>query len=925
MNSLRLSDCHDQTKLDEIRLAQLKRNQLWTWLLRFLVGIGFLAFLFFMSWWFVDGRLSNPWLLLWLFLAVFYASAQMVGNWVLYLMACRPVNQPESPGEFSVDVYVTAYREPYVMIERTLTAACKMKGNHNTWLLDDGADPALAALAERLGAGYLTRRDHNNAKAGNVNAALPRTSGEIIAIFDVDHVPKPDFLEKSLGHFANPKIGFVQVMLTFGNAEESWVAQAATESSLEFYNPTYLGSDEIGGATMMGSNALIRREALESVGGYQPGLAEDLATSIALHAAGWQSSYVSEPLAPGQAPPSFVAWFIQQLKWARGVFELLLTDYPRLFSKLTWGQRLSYLVRMTKYWIGPAVGFHLFATVAVLIFASAAFRDAFHQYLILLTPLVVSDVLIRYVAIHTWKHPSSSKTTLTRAVSLVYATWPIYMIAWLMALLRLPLSFRPTPKGNGRLNPIWLLPQIAAILLLFVGMLYTVLIGGHRPSFLLIFAILQGALQLVLLTQWLYSEVRIGEGVPKYLTALRNHVQSVGLKRHEVDGRVRTYITNLPFSREPLPLDVVEVVINILNEARHKKRQVFVMGEPQDGLLAEIFASDLSKSAGKNGWPIFLVSQSKSDFESEHSSNTNQYYREQFIANLPGLIQPRDVFVGIFSNKIAPETMKAVKVAKEAKSQTIAFTGNIRSRIRNLVDVNLHVPGESSEQVEDGLRVIEHLICKALKEMDQENEIQDTSDFENDHIGSVLIANKLKEFVDERDYPDVIESRQATTILDQLRSFNLDLEAHDNQCEQIKEILTKTIGIFGAKSGSILFLDGTGAPCEAAISYENQVNLYPPDHLLDTVQRGLAGWVIEHRKPALVVDTRQDHRWLQRNWDKYTGSRSAISVPLMKGDQVAGILTLVHTTANQFNEGDLMLLAAISVNIPEQRISQINS
>jgi cellulose synthase (UDP-forming) len=368
----------------------------------------------------------------------------------------------------------------------------------------------LAALADRLGAGYLTRSDRRNAKAGNVNAALARTDGDVIVIFDVDHVPAPHFLERTLGYFAHPQTGFVQVMLTFNNSDEGWVARSAIETSLEYYNPTSLGTNSVGGATLMGSNALIRRSALRSIGGYQPGLAEDLATSIRLHSAGWRSAYVAEPLAPGIAPPSFMAWFVQQLKWARGVFELLITAYPRLFGRLTWGQRLSYVTRMTRYWIGPVIGFHLLATIAILILGNAPTREAFHAYLIHLTPVAVCDMLIKHLALRLWRHESTPKTSLAGAITLVYATWPIYLLAWLMAVLRLPLSFRPTPKSKtGDLKPVWLLPQITTVLLLMMGILYTVIVHEHRPSLLLLFAVVQGSIQLVLLTRWLYSEAAV--------------------------------------------------------------------------------------------------------------------------------------------------------------------------------------------------------------------------------------------------------------------------------------------------------------------------------------------------------------------------------------------------------------------------------
>jgi cellulose synthase (UDP-forming) len=256
----------------------------------------------------------------------------------------------------------------------------------------------------------------------------------------------------------------------------------------------------------MGSNALIRRQALLSIGGYQPGLAEDLATSIALHAAGWHSAYVAEPLAPGLSPSSLAAWSIQQLKWARGVFELLLTSLPSKFGRLTWGQRISYCVRMTKYWIGPAVFLHLAATILVLLFGDVATRAAFHNYLWHLMPLVALDVVIRGYALERHRHEDLPESTLLGAVVLVYASWPVYLVAWTFALLRLPVRFRPTPKDRlQRLSVVWLLPQIITVVLLMAG-LYQTVMGRHRISLVLAAAIAQGMLQLLLLLRWVKED-----------------------------------------------------------------------------------------------------------------------------------------------------------------------------------------------------------------------------------------------------------------------------------------------------------------------------------------------------------------------------------------------------------------------------------
>lgn len=480
------------------------RPPLATWLLRFLVLLGLLSVGYYFSWWWHAGRFSSPWLALALAAAALYNLTQVLGQWTLYLAARRRAAPPPPPKGLTVDILVTACKEPLPLVERCLRAALAVRGPHRTWLLDDGNDPALAQLAERLGAGYLTRVGRKDAKAGNVNAALARTNGDIVVIFDIDHAPTPDFLERSLGYFADPAVGFVQVMLTFCNERQSWVARAASESSLDFYNPTSIGADGLGCATLIGSNALIRRTALDSIDGYRPGLAEDLATSLALHAAGWQSVYVPEPLAPGLAPPDLGAWFTQQLKWARGVFEILILDYPRLWPRLTWGQRVAYSVRLTYYWIGPVAAVHIFFSLALLLGGSYVAQINFWEYIVHVAPLAVMLIVLRQAALACWRHASTPQRPLWRATALVYATWPVYTIAWLLAVLRVPVAFRPTPKStSGALNPLWILPQAAALVCVCAGIVS--LFAGYPRGvsfFVPCFAAIEALPQAILVAQW---------------------------------------------------------------------------------------------------------------------------------------------------------------------------------------------------------------------------------------------------------------------------------------------------------------------------------------------------------------------------------------------------------------------------------------
>lgn len=475
-----------------------------------LVIIAVITLIYYYSWWFTSKNLSF-WLILAFILALAYGLIQLAGNWILYLAThyrstvCVPIKTQTC----TVDVFITAYHEDHDLVERALVAACALPEDKKVWLLDDGQDPALARMAARLGVGYLTRPDRHGAKAGNINAALPRTTGDIIAIFDIDHAPKPDFLTKTLNFFDSPEVGFVQVMLTFKNQDESWISKATADTSLDFYNPTSIGADGMRSATLIGSNALIRRKALESIKGYQPGLAEDLATSIALHAAGWQSVYVAEPLAPGIAPPDLASWFTQQLKWSRGVFELLLTAFPQKIRQLHSGHRLMYAVRTTYYWIGLFTSIHLLVTIGALWSGSPSALRNFEGYLEHLFPLVGVTLAIRQLALRRWAHPSIGNLRLQwSATVLVFVTWPVYTLAWLMAMFRVPLHFRPTPKTpSGWLHPAWILPQITTIILLITGLAYASVKTKLFPPLVVGFSLAEAIVQLLLLTDWLHMTI----------------------------------------------------------------------------------------------------------------------------------------------------------------------------------------------------------------------------------------------------------------------------------------------------------------------------------------------------------------------------------------------------------------------------------
>ncbi len=130
----------------------------------------------------------------------------------------------------------------------------------------------------------------------------------------------------------------------------------------------------------------------------------------------------------------------------------------------------------------------------------------------------------------------------------------------------------------------------------------------------------------------------------------------------------------------------------------------------------------------------------------------------------------------------------------------------------------------------------------------------------------------------------------------------------------LQRVLYACLQHVGGERGSIIVMDDLGKAVDATIVYGKQFHDHTTQQLRDTVERGLAGWVVQNRKAVLVPDTSRDERWLRREDDavEKSGAKSAICVPLLARERFVGVLTLVHSVPNTFNEEHLELVQAIS-------------
>lgn len=437
-----------------------------------LVFAGFISILKFADWWFREDHIGVWWMYILLSVFFWYSISRLILIWTNYLRIKKAV-KIDTPRGLSVAIYTTSSPgEPLEMFEKTLEACSKIEYPHTTYLLDDTKDPAFKACAEKHGAVWLELIGIPGAKAGKINAALKLTSEEIILVLDPDHIPFPNFFEHTLGYFNEPKIGFVQVAQAYYNQYRSFTARGAAEQTYTFYGPTQMGLFGIGSAVVIGSNCTFRRIALESINGHGIGLAEDLITSIRLHAKGWKSIYNPVVVSRGLVPEDFGSFCKQQLKWSRGVFEVTFQEIPNLFKHLTGWQKLAYLTIGTYYIVGVS---SFFFTLLPFIFFLTKMNPAqmdFTEFLANGIPIVAIAILI-YLFVQRWMSHRETETGLHwRGMILKYASWPVFFLGFLLSIVDADIPYIPTAKRavKGFFSP-FARPLIVHVIL-FIGSVF---------------------------------------------------------------------------------------------------------------------------------------------------------------------------------------------------------------------------------------------------------------------------------------------------------------------------------------------------------------------------------------------------------------------------------------------------------------------
>ena len=415
-----------------------------------IAGAGFASLFRLGDWWFRSDHVANPFLFALLSLAFWYGMFRIALNWINYLAITKPLHR-DPPADLTVAIFTTsAPGEPVSMFEKTLAACARVRYPHTTYLLDDTEDPAFRAVAEKHGAKWLELIGVPGAKAGKINLALEMTSEDFVLVLDPDHLPFPEFFDRVLGYFDDERVGFVQVAQAYYNQPQSLTAEGAAEQTYSFYGPGLMGLFGHGACVAIGANCTFRRRALEEIGGHGIGLAEDLITAVRLHAAGWKSIYVPEIVSRGLVPADLGSFFRQQLKWARGVYEVAFAELPHAFRTLSWRQRLAYFAIGTYYLSGLTTFLFLCFPYLYLWTGIEPASMRFGEFILYAGPVGIIGMLGYFYSERFLAGGNAERGAHLRGLALKIASWPVYLSGTLLAIFNRDIPYIPTSKTQVR-------------------------------------------------------------------------------------------------------------------------------------------------------------------------------------------------------------------------------------------------------------------------------------------------------------------------------------------------------------------------------------------------------------------------------------------------------------------------------------------
>ena len=397
---------------------------------------------------------------------------------------------PPQPTEWPTVTVQIPVRNEYYVVERVVRAAAELsypRDKLQIQVLDDSTDETRQRAAELCAAlkdagqdvEHIHRTSPTGYKAGALNAALPRATGEFIAMFDSDCVPSKDFLEKTIPWFSDPKVACVQVRWSFLNRNRSVLTrvQALVLDGL-FAVDQFSRAAQGLPLQFNGTNGIWRRSVVREVGHWSPEiLAEDADLSFRAYLAGYRVEHLRDYAVPTEVPTDMAAFRAQQRRWALGSAQMLRTlSMPILRSDLPLRAKLMMFMHLGRHSIDPLILLACLTTPFTTLFGMPFLIDYGVPANVGIVGLVAGSALVFYARALTQVKASRADIVLVPLVILLAIGLSIvYTAAVFRGLLGRGGAFVRTPKSGGaparRTGPVYHAPvdAIAIVEVLMSG------------------------------------------------------------------------------------------------------------------------------------------------------------------------------------------------------------------------------------------------------------------------------------------------------------------------------------------------------------------------------------------------------------------------------------------------------------------------
>lgn len=366
-----------------------------------------------------------------------------------------------------VSIQVPAHAEPPAMVIETLAALHSLDyPNYEVIMIDDNTDDdelwrPVIDYCHRVGFKVFHLQNYPGFKSGALNFALTQVAldTEIIAVVDSDYIVEPKFLKETVPYFRDPRVAFVQTPQSFSNTDENLFAHRSALAQRFFFEISMRSRNENNAIIFCGTMGLIRRRALERIGGWDEWcITEDAEASLRLLRKGYEGVYINQPYGNGLLPTTFEDTKKQRFRWAFGGMQILKKYWRELVPKLhaagshglTLKQRIAYLMGLMG-WVNDLLvliftGFLLLTTLAFTLGWELPIRKL-AEWILLIPVLSITTGTLRVA----WALRMTTKCTWRDGVgafsSMLSLSWTVAQ-ACLSALWDDRGTFLRTPKFN---------------------------------------------------------------------------------------------------------------------------------------------------------------------------------------------------------------------------------------------------------------------------------------------------------------------------------------------------------------------------------------------------------------------------------------------------------------------------------------------